>query len=64
MKKLYTTTVNVTGGREGHAKSLDGNLDVDLVELVLTQSSFLLPDSQPVLNSLLGMLLTNKGNLQ
>jgi organic hydroperoxide reductase OsmC/OhrA len=27
MKKLYTATVNVTDGREGHAKSLDGNLD-------------------------------------
>ena len=33
MTQLYTTTVNVTGGREGHAKSLDGNLDVDLAAI-------------------------------
>lgn len=27
---LYTATVDVTGGREGHAASSDGNLDVTL----------------------------------
>ncbi|KKI90574.1 Ohr subfamily peroxiredoxin [Bacillus sp. SA1-12] len=29
-KKLYTTTVNVQGGRDGKAVSSDGNLNVDL----------------------------------
>lgn len=30
MKHLYSTTVNVNGGREGNAKSQDGKLDVRL----------------------------------
>jgi len=30
MKKLYVTTVEVNDGRNGHAKSLDGKLNVDL----------------------------------
>ncbi len=30
MKRLYTAEVEVTGGRSGHARSTDGNLDVAL----------------------------------
>lgn len=30
MKELYTTTVTVTGGRDGHAASDDGKLAIDL----------------------------------
>ena len=30
IETTYTAVVEVTGGREGHAKSSDGNLDVDL----------------------------------
>ena len=30
MKRLYTAEATVTGGRNGHAKSSDGNLDIDL----------------------------------
>jgi Ohr subfamily peroxiredoxin len=30
VEALYTAEVEVTGGREGHAKSADGNLDVEL----------------------------------
>jgi Ohr subfamily peroxiredoxin len=30
MKVLYTAKATVTGGREGHARTSDGNLEVDL----------------------------------
>jgi len=30
MKKLYTASAKATGGRDGHVKSLDGILDVDV----------------------------------
>ncbi len=30
MKKLYSTAVTATGGRNGHVKSTDGVLDVDV----------------------------------
>ena len=30
MKKLYSTAVTATGGRNGHVKSADGVLDVDV----------------------------------
>lgn len=32
MKILYTTKVEVKGGREGHARSSDGLLDIDLAK--------------------------------
>ncbi|MCE5199652.1 MAG: organic hydroperoxide resistance protein [Armatimonadota bacterium] len=30
MQKLYTATATVTGGREGHGRTSDGKIDVDL----------------------------------
>lgn len=34
MQPLYTTTVNTTNGRSGHAESTDGRLNVDLTHPV------------------------------
>ncbi|WP_111307482.1 Ohr family peroxiredoxin [Confluentibacter sediminis] len=30
VKKIYTTSATATGGREGHVKSVNGELDVDV----------------------------------